>query len=390
MEASRKDNEYEFGFSACIGVISKHKKMIGGATGAAAIASVIISLLLPPIYRAETKILPPQQGSSGMGGQLLNQLGGASGLGLLGIGLGMKSPGEMYIGMLKSRTVFDHVVDRFGLIKAYDVKYREEARNRLGSALTARSGKDGIITVHVEDRDPRRAADMANAFVEELKTLNRGLAVTEAAQRRLFFEDQILDVKAALLKSEEGIKGFQEKTGALKIDEQAKVVIAGIANLRAQISAREVQQKVMRTYATSQNPDLQRGEEEISGLKVELGKLEGKGGKGYDALMPTERMPSVGIEYLRKLREVKYNETLYELLAKQYELAKLDEARDAAVIQVIDKAVTPEKKVKPMRLLIVMVSVFCGFFLSVLAAFLVEYARSFPPSGAAHRDPDPT
>ena len=296
----------------------------------------------------------------------------------------------MYIGMLKSRTVFDRVVDRFGLIKAYDVKYREEARNRLGSALTARSGKDGIITVHVEDRDPRRAADMANAFVEELKTLNRGLAVTEAAQRRLFFEEQIMDVKAALLKSEEGIKGFQEKTGALKIDEQARVVIAGIANLRAQVSAREVQQKVIRTYATSQNPDLQRGEEEISALKVELKKLEEKGGKGYDVLMPTERMPSVGIEYLRKLREVKYNETLYELLAKQYELAKLDEARDAAVIQVIDKAVTPEKKVKPMRLLIVTVSVFCGFFLSVLAAFLIEYARSFSPSGAAHRDPDPS
>jgi uncharacterized protein involved in exopolysaccharide biosynthesis len=390
LEESRNDKGHEIGLKECIGVISKHKKMIGGATGAVAIASVIISLLLSPIYRAETKILPPQQGSSGMGGQLLSQLGGAPGLGLLGIGLGMKSPGEMYIGMLKSRTVFDRVIDRFGLIKAYNVKYREEARNRLGSALTARSGKDGIITVHVEDRDPRRAADMANAFVEELKTLNRGLAVTEAAQRRLFFEEQILDVKAALQKSEEGIKGFQEKTGALKIDEQAKMVIAGIANLRAQVSAREVQQKVMRTYATPQNPDIQRGEEEISGLKLELRKLEEKGGKGYDVLMPTERLPSVGIEYLRKLREVKYNETLYELLAKQYELAKLDEARDAAVIQVIDKAVIPEKKVKPMRLLIVTVSVFCSFFLSVLAAFLIEYARSFSPSGAAHRDPDPS
>lgn len=390
MEESKKEKECEIGLAECMHVISKHKKMIGGTTGAVAVASVIISLLLPPIYRAETKILPPQQGSSGMGGQLLSQMGGAAGLGLLGIGLGMKNPGEMFVGMLKSRTVFDRVVDRFGLIKAYDVKYREEARNRLGSALTARSGKDGIITVYVEDRDPRRAADMANAFVEELKTLNRGLAVTEAAQRRLFFEEQIQDVKEALLKSEEGIKGFQEKTGALKIDEQTKVVIAGIANLRAQVSAREVQQKVMRTYATPQNPDLQRGEEEISALKAELRKLEEKGGKGSDVLMPTERMPSVGIEYLRKLREVKYNETLYELLVKQYEIAKLDEARDASVIQVIDKAVTPEKKVKPMRLLIVMVSVLCGFFLSVLSAFLIEYACSFPPRSAVHRDPDPS
>jgi tyrosine-protein kinase Etk/Wzc len=388
MEEPRNDKDFKMNLAEFLSVFSKHKRMIVIATGATVIASVIISLLLPPIYRAETKILPPQQRDSGLAYQLMGQGGGLSALAFGS--LGMKKPGDLYVGMLKSRTVFDAIIDRFGLIKAYDVKYREEARNRLGSALTARSGKDSIITVHVEDRDPRRAADMANAFVEELKTLNRGLALTEAAQRRLFFEEQILEVKSALLKSEEGIKGFQEKTGALKIDEQAKVVIAGIANVRAQISAREVQQRVMRTYATSQNPDIQRVEEEISGLKAELNKLEEKGGKGHDVLMPTGRMPSVGIEYLRKLREVKYNETLFELLAKQYELAKIDEARDAAVIQVIDKAVTPEKKVKPMRLLIVTVSLLCGFFLSVLAAFLIEYARSFSGTGAAQGDSNPS
>lgn len=388
MEEPRNDKDFKMNLAEFLSVFSKHNRMIVIATGATVIASVIISLLLPPIYRAETKILPPQQRDSGLAYQLMGQGGGLSALAFGS--LGMKKPGDLYVGMLKSRTVFDAIIDRFGLIKAYDVKYREEARNRLGSALTARSGKDSIITVHVEDRDPRRAADMANAFVEELKALNRGLALTEAAQRRLFFEEQILEVKSALLKSEEGIKGFQEKTGALKIDEQAKVVIAGIANVRAQISAREVQQRVMRTYATSQNPDIQRVEEEISGLKAELNKLEEKGGKGHDVLMPTGRMPSVGIEYLRKLREVKYNETLFELLAKQYELAKIDEARDAAVIQVIDKAVTPEKKVKPMRLLIVTVSLLCGFFLSVLAAFLIEYARSFSDTGAAQGDSNPS
>jgi capsular polysaccharide biosynthesis protein len=184
VEEPRNDKDFKMNLAEFLSVFSKHNRMIVIATGTTVIASVIISLLLPPIYRAETKILPPQQRDSGLAYQLMGQGGGLSALAFGS--LGMKKPGDLYVGMLKSRTVFDAIIDRFGLIKAYDVKYREEARNRLGSALTARSGKDSIITVHVEDRDPRRAADMANAFVEELKTLNRGLALTEAAQRRLF------------------------------------------------------------------------------------------------------------------------------------------------------------------------------------------------------------
>jgi tyrosine-protein kinase Etk/Wzc len=228
-----------------------------------------------------------------------------------------------------------------------------------------------MIVVSVEDRDPKRAADMANAFVEEMIGVTKGLALTEAAQRRLFFEEQLKEVKLALARAEEGIKGFQEKTGALKIDDQARAVIQGIGNLRAQIAAREVQYKVAQTFATPQNPDLQRIGEELRGLKEELYKLERKGGNNPDPLMPTGRMPSIGMEYLRKLRDVKYNETLYELLAKQYEMAKLDEARDAAVIQIIDKAVQPERKVKPKRALIVVSSTFIGFLLSVFLTFFV-------------------
>jgi tyrosine-protein kinase Etk/Wzc len=232
-----------------------------------------------------------------------------------------------------------------------------------------------MIVVSVEDRDPKRAADMANAFVEEMIGVTKGVAITEAAQRRLFFEEQLKDVKMALASAEEGIKGFQEKTGALKIDDQARAVIQGIGNLRAQIAAREVQYKVAQTFATPQNPDLQRIDEELRGLKAELNKLEQKGGNSPDPLMPTGRMPSVGMEYLRKLRDVKYNETLYELLAKQYEMAKLDEARDAAVIQVIDKAVIPEKKVKPKRGIIVALSTLTGFIISILYASYKSSSR---------------
>jgi capsule polysaccharide export protein KpsE/RkpR len=170
------------------------------------------------------------------------------------------------------------------------------------------------------------------------------------------------------------MKGFQERTGAIKIDEQAKAVIEGIAQLRAQIAAREVGLKVMRTYATPHNPDLQRAEEELRGLRVELSKLEARGGgHNPDPLMPTGRIPGVGTEYIRKLRDFKYNEALYEILLKQFEAAKLDEARDATIIQVIEEAIPPEKRVKPKRKQMVMIAMVTGFFFSIFAAFLMEY-----------------
>jgi len=186
----------------------------------------------------------------------------------------------------------------------------------------------------------------------------------------------------ALVKAEEEMQGFQEKTGALQVDAQTKAVIEGIAMLRAQIAAKEVQLKVMRTYATAQNPDFQRAEDELNGLKAELGKLEAKGGSGHDTIIPTGRMPEVGTEYVRKLRDLKFYEDLYELLTKQYEAAKLDEARDAAVIQVIDKAIPPEKIAKPKRILMILIATFTGFFLSIFVAFLAEYKER------ASKDPE--
>ena len=359
-----------------ISVIAKYKKLIFILVLVAAIVSGAVSFLMPPFYMAETRILPPQQGTTNLSSQLLSQMGGYANF--IPGALGIKNPADMYIGILKSRTIYDRIIDAFGLMQLYETRYRDETRAKLEKRVVTKSGKDGIISLTVEDSNPKRAADIANAFVVELKTLNRGLAVTEAAQRRLFFEEQLSDVKAALSQSEEVMRRFQEKTGALKIDDQAKVVIAGIAQLRAQIAAIEVQRKVMQTYATFQNPDLQRVEEEYRGLKAELAKLEGgQGGrKGYDPFMSTERMPSIGTEYLRKLRDLKFNETLFELLAKQYELAKLDEARDASVIQVIDKAVPPDRSAKPRRAVIVGVTATTMLFLAVFLVFILEYSRN--------------
>lgn len=356
-------------------VILKRKKMIVGVTLSATLITALISLVMTPIYRAETRILPPQQNSSGLASQLLAQFAGDAS-GLVGGALGIKKPNEVYIGMLKSRTIYDRIIDRFGLMEIYDARYMEDARSRLDKVLNVQSGKDDIITVSVEDKDPERAARMANAFVEELKEITQNLAVTEASQRRLFFEEQLRRVKENLMKAEEAMKGFQEKTGAIKIEDQAAAVIEYIARFRALIAAKEVELKVMKTYATSQNPDFQRVEEELRGMREQLAALEERKGEKPDPLMSTESMPAIGTDYIRKLRDLKYNETLFELMTKQYEIARVDEARDATIIQVLDEALPPEKKAKPKRALMVLVTAFTGLSFSVFGAFFMEHMKN--------------
>lgn len=372
MYEEREEFQDEINLLDYFNVLLKWKRLILGITIGSVIITAVISLIMPPIYKAETSILPPQQSSSSLAMTLLTQLGGSD---IPGGAFGIKTPSDLYAEMIKSRTIAERIIDRFNLMKLYEVKYREDARKKLlRDALDIKvSRKSGIITVSVEDKDPERAAQMANAFVEELKNLSKGLAITEASQRRLFFEEQLKDVRLALAKSEEELKRFGEKTGAIKVDEQAKALIESIANLRAHIAAKEVELKVMRTYSTPSNPDLQRAEEALKGLKLELAKLEAKGGQNPDPLLPAGRIPEIGTEYIRKLRDFKFNETLYELLTKQYELAKLDEARDPVIIQVIDKAEPPDKKSKPKRMLMIMIAGISGLFFSIFAAFFMEY-----------------
>lgn len=356
-------------------VIARRKWLIIGITLLTAVTTAVISLYMPPIYMAETKILPPQGASSSMASQIMSQLGGLGAI--VGSTAGIKTPNDFYIEVLKSRNILDHIIDKFKLIELYKAKTHEDARISLAGALKAKDDKkSGIMTIGIENKDPKMAADIANAFVDELKNFNRGFAVTEAAQRRLFFEEQLKDAKESLIKSEESIKGFQERTGVFKMDEQSKAVLEGIANLRAFIAAKEVELKVMKTYATPRNPDTQKVEEEIKGLREQLGNLSVKGsGHNPDPLISTDIMPSLGTEYIRKMREFKYHETLYEILLKQYEAARLDEARDAATVQVIDKAIPPENRIKPKRRQMVMIAGVTGLFLSIFTVFFMEYIK---------------
>jgi uncharacterized protein involved in exopolysaccharide biosynthesis len=377
MESRTAPPEDEIDLTELFRALSRRWRLILGITAASAAVAVVVSLLLPVYYVAETRILPPQEKGSNLAAQLMGQAGGL--IALAGGAVGVKSQGDLFVAMTKSRTVLDRIVDRFDLMKLYKGKYREDARKILTGVLKAQEDrKSGIISLTVEDRNPKRAADMANAFVEELKSLAGGLALSEAGQRRMFFEDQLRQTKVSLASAEEEVKGFQQRTGMIQVDAQARAIIEGIARLRAGIAVKEVEAKVLRSFATAQNPDLQRVEEEIRALRIELEKVETSKGHGSDPIMASGRVPEMGMEYLRKLRQLKYNETLFELLSKQFELAKLDEARDAVVIQVIDQAVPPERKAGPRRALIVVLSAFIALFLSAGVLAVVEVRKTHP------------
>jgi tyrosine-protein kinase Etk/Wzc len=353
-------------------VILKHKKMIAVMTAVVCLTTVLVSLFITPKYRSRTTIYSSMQQGSSLAGDLASQLGGLSAFTQGSINL--KDTNNLLVDILRSRTILDSVVDRFGLEEIYQADHREDARMLLADQLHIRSdGKSGVITIEVEDRDPEQSARMANTFVEELKGFTSGLAVTEASKRRLFFEKQLKETKGALLVAEDAMQNLQERTGALQMESQARTVISGMANLRAQIASQEVQLQVMRSYATLHNPDVQRIKETLKGLKSELKKLESGEGKDYDPIMPTGRLPEVGAQYSRRLRDLKFNEKLYELLLKQYETARLDEAKDATLIQVIDQAEVPIRRYKPQRTQMVIIFTFLGLLVSVILAFGKEY-----------------
>jgi uncharacterized protein involved in exopolysaccharide biosynthesis len=355
-------------------VLLKRKRLIIVGTAVTIIMTIVFAYMMTPKFLATTKIMPPQQNSSSTAAQLLGALGGTAGL-VLGAAAPTTS-GDLYVGLLQSQAILYPIIDRFDLMKRYDAKTKEDASKILiDDILVAEiDSKSGILSVSVEDRDAKFASDMANQFVEELKKLLDTLAVTEASKNRLFFEEQLRKAHESLSQAEESLMNFQQSTGAINIDTQATAVMQSIAGLMTQIAAREVQINVMRGYATVNNPDLRKAEQELSALKDQLKKLEEKQGTGsQNILIPTEQIPGLGKEYIRKMRDLKYNEALYEMYAKQFEAAKVQEANEAAIIQVIYKATPPEKPAKPRKGLMVILATGLALFFFTLLAFFLEF-----------------
>jgi len=358
-------------------VLAERKRTILWVTAVFAILAIIISLLLPKRYTATVTLLPPQQNTS-MGGALASQLGNLGGMAALAGGsLGLKNPNDMYVAMLKSRTVEDAMVQHYGLMQEYHARYLSDATKAFeGHAIVDGSGKDGMINISVEDRDPRRAAELANGYVDQFRDLSQHLAITEASQRRLFFERELEQAKNNLATAEEALAQTEVKTGVIQPDSQARALIESASALRAQITAREVQIQGMQTYATGENSQLVQAQSELANLRAQLNKLGGSEDGPNEFMIPKGKVPEAGMEYVRKLRDVKYYETIFDILARQYEVAKLDEAKEGALIQVVDAAIPPERRSFPKRGLIVIGATAFGFLFGVfMALFQAGFRR---------------
>ncbi|MCU1301031.1 MAG: chain length determinant protein domain protein [Candidatus Sulfotelmatobacter sp.] len=356
-------------------VLAERKRFIIRFVLAAAVLAIIISLLLPIRYEAKIVLLPPAQNSS-IGSALLGQIGNMGSLGslaaLAGGSLGIKNPADMYVALLTSRTVEDAMIKRFDLMKEYRKKRLSDARKEFESRTTAIAGtKDGLIRLTVEDGDPKHAAELANGYVEEFRRLSASLAITEAARRRLFFEQQLQQAKDDLTVAEEAMAQTQQSTGVLQIDSQARSLIEAAAVLRAQVVAKQVQIEGMRSFATDDNPRLILAKQELAALQSQLDRVAGsQQDAGSDINLSKGRVTQSGMKYLRRYRDLKYHETVFELLAKEFEIAKLDEAREGSIVQVVDAAVPPDTKSSPHRTLIVLGATILAFFMAVFWVWL--------------------
>lgn len=354
-------------------ILAERKRTIFRITVIFAVLAIIVSLVLPKRYTASVVLLPPQQNSSLSASALSSQLGNIGGgiAALAGGSLGLKNPNDMYVGMLKSRTVEDAMVEHFDLMREYRAKYPSDARKDFEGHVTIDgSGKDNLIHISIEDRDPNRAAELANGYIDQYRKLSEHLAITEASQRRLFFEQQLEQAKDKLADAEEALKETEQKTGLIQLDSQARALIESAVQLRAQIAAKEVQIQSLRTYATAENSELVQAQHELEGLHAQLDKLGGSANIDAGLMVPKGQVPAAGLEYVRKLRDVKYHEAVFEILARQFELAKLDEAKQGAVVQVVDAAIPPDRRSFPKRALIVIGATAVGLFFGVFLALV--------------------
>jgi uncharacterized protein involved in exopolysaccharide biosynthesis len=370
--------------------LAYRKALIAKVTGLAVLAGVVLAFVQPARYTAMTKIMPPQQTQSSVSMMMtqLTSAGGSPLAALAGSGLGLKNPNDIYIGMLTSRPVADAIIQKFGLAKVYHARDLTQARHELAGYTEVISEKNGFITVSVTDKSKKRVAEIANAYTDQLRILTQTLAVTEASQRRLFYEEQLKQAKDALVAAELAFQRVQQQKGLVQLDAQAKVMIEGISAIRAQIAAKQVEVQALRSYSTERNPDVQLADQELSSLQAEKERMEQNNHAPGLAGLGLGNVPAAGLEYLRAAHEVAYRQALFDILMKQYDAAKLDEAKEAATIQVLEPAIEPDRRSSPKRALIVFLFTGAGFFAGCFLGLVLwrkDVARSDPDVAAQLR-----
>jgi uncharacterized protein involved in exopolysaccharide biosynthesis len=355
-------------------VTLKWKKLVWRTALAIIVLGATVALLLPSRYTATVVLMPPQAGGASSSAAMMAQLSGIGALASSAGGLSMKNPNDQQVALLKSRTVEDAMVTRFHLQALYHRKYLSTARKRWESHTEVDNGlKDGLIRLSVTDSQAGRAAQMANGWVEEYRSFSATLAITEASQRRLFYEQQLSLAHDDLVRAEEQMKQVEQRTGVIDAEGQDRTMIASAAVLRGQLAAKQVEIRAMREFAADQNPDLQRAEQELAGLEGQLAAMDADNDrKSGDLIAPKGTITQASLDYARALREVKYRETIQDLLTRQYEGARVDEARQGPLVQVVEPAVEPDRPVNSYRLWTLLGALFFSLPIALLAAAVAE------------------
>jgi tyrosine-protein kinase Etk/Wzc len=353
----------EFDLLDLLVVMAERKKTIILTTVLGLCIGLGLVMLVRPSFTAKATIMPPQQGQSSAA--LISQLGSLASLTGLGNGSGMKDPNDLYLAILQSDTIQDSLIKHLDLLSVYHTKKLSEARRALSGSTKFMSQNGGLITITVKDGDPHRAAQIANAYVDELHAMNSHLVIGEAGVRRMFFSQQLALEKDRLTDAEIALKETEETTGAVSVSGQTGLAIGQVAQLQSQIISREVQLDAMRNSATDQNPDVIRLNSELSSLREQLRQMEnakpGKGRSPGDILLTPRALPADQLEFLRKQRDVQYHTLIFDLIARQFEAARLDEAKASPVIQVLDPAEPPDRKSSPYRALWMLIGGILGF-----------------------------
>jgi len=333
----------------------------------AGLASLGVTAFIPPTFVSRLVIMPPQQAQSGVSAALasLGPLGALAG----GGAISARGTVDQYISLMRSATISDRIIDEFKLIEVYDLDFRADARKRLSLEVQMSAGKkDGLITIDVADKDPQRAAQIANMYVGELRRLLSQLAVTEAQQRRVFFEQQLEQSKRRLITAQQALQGSGFNPGALKAEPRAAA--EAYARARAEVTAAEIRLQVSRGNLTDGAPEVQQQLRSLSALRAQLAKLE------------SPAQAEGGPDYISRFREFKYQETLFELYARQFELARVDESRESTLIQIIDPATAPERKSRPARTMIAVLTTLLSFLFLVVFLLIRHFMFASKESAA--------
>jgi uncharacterized protein involved in exopolysaccharide biosynthesis len=359
------DDEVEWNFAGVVRKIIRGHRILMACTLGGLVLGILVALVLPKWYAAEAVFLPPRASES----MLPNFSSGATGMGMAASALLMQQdPSDVYLGMLGSRSVQDDVIDHVGLMAVYHAKTKTIARNALKHQSKFKVNKNSLISVDVNAGDPKLASKIANAYLDALYRLNGSMVASASAHRRQFYEEQMESQKEALDAAEVALKQAEEKTGIVLPEGVAQASLRAMVDLQAEIGSQEAKLSALRMGATEDNPQVVQARAQLAELRSQLAQQQANTAKQAhrSGLASSAVLPGLAMEIVRKMRDVKLNETLYDTLTAQYEKARIESLDPGPQFQIVDRAIVPEQKAGPPRRLIVLGAIVLGFLAGVV------------------------